>query len=87
MMDNRGQTIGIVRFFAALILGAPLAYFALRISTPLLDRASEESAGTAAAPASGWLMTFGENIVLIFLLVSFFGLIALAIFQRRVSGA
>lgn len=85
-MDTRGQTIGYVRFFAALIIGGMLAFFAAKVTSPILNRASEQSAGTAAEPASGWLITFGDNMVVIFLLVSFFGLIALAIFQRRVTG-
>lgn len=85
-MDNRAQSIGIIRFFAALALGAALSFFAVKVTTPILDRASTQSAGTAAAPASSWLTTFGENIVLIFLLVSFFGLIVLSVYQRRVRG-
>ena len=86
MMDDRGQPIGIDRFFAALVIGAMLSFFAIKVTTPILDRAGEQSAGTAAEPATGWLTTFGEYSVLIFLLVSFFGLVVLAIFQRRVTG-
>jgi hypothetical protein len=85
-MDNRGQTIGIVRFFAALVIGGFLSYFVYELTSPILDRASEQSAGTAAAPATTWLTQLGDNLVLVYLLVSFFGLIALAIFQRRVTG-
>jgi len=85
-MDTRGQTIGFVRFFASLIIGAILSFFAIKVTSPILDRAAEQSTGTAAAPASNWLSTIGSNLVLVFLLVAFFGLIALAVFQRRVTG-
>jgi hypothetical protein len=83
-MNNRGQ-IGIVRFFAALILGAALVYLVTQVTEPLLERAGEQSAGTAAAPATQWLTTGGDYLLLIFLLISFFGLISLAIYQRGVG--
>lgn len=81
MADSRAQ-IGIVRFFAALVVGAFLAFLVNKVTQPLLDRAATESAGTAAAPATTWLSTGGDYLVVIFLLISFFGLIALAIYQR-----
>lgn len=83
-MDNRAQ-IGIVRFFAALGVGAILSFLALQVTNPLLERAGEASAGTAAAPATTWLTTGGEYLVVIFLGISFFGMIALAIYQRGVG--
>lgn len=81
---QRGQ-IGIVRFFLGLIMGVPLVYIATQVTEPILDRAGESSADTAAAPATEWLATGGEYLLVIFLLVSFFGLIALAIYQRGVG--
>lgn len=77
--------IGIVRFFAALALGAPLAYLAVQVTDPILDRAADQSAGTAAAQTTGWLQTGGDMLVIIFLVISFFGLIALSIYQRGVG--
>lgn len=84
--DTRAQSIGIVRFFATLIIGAPLAYFAYRITEPILSRAETQAAGTQAAQTSQWLSTFGTYIVFIFLVVSFFGLVVLSLYQRRVTG-
>lgn len=84
MTDTRAQ-IGLVRFFAALVVGAFLSYFVLKVTDPILERAADQSAGTAAAPASQWLATGGDYLVVIFLVISFFGLIALAIYQRGVS--
>lgn len=83
-MNTRGQ-IGIVRFFAALGVGAILSFLVLQVTNPLLARASDQSAGTAAAPATEWLSTGGEYLVVIFLGISFFGMIALAIYQRGVG--
>lgn len=83
-MTNRAQ-VGILRFFAALVLGAPLAYFVLQITDPLLDRAADQSAGTAAEQSTQWIAAGGDYLVVIFLLISFFGLIALAIYQRGVG--
>jgi hypothetical protein len=84
MTDTRGQ-IGLVRFFAALVVGAFLSYFVLQVTDPILERASSESAGTAAAPATQWLSTGGDYLVVIFLVISFFGMIALALYQRGVG--
>lgn len=84
MTDTRAQ-IGIVRFFAALVVGAFLAFFVAQVTDPILERASSESAGTAAAPATQWLTTGGDYLVVIFLLISFFGMFALAIYQRGVG--
>lgn len=83
-MNTRAQ-IGIVRFFAALGVGAILAFLVYQVTDPLLERAAEQSAGTAAEPATGWLVTGGDYLVVIFLLISFFGMIALAIYQRGVG--
>jgi len=81
--DTRGQAIGIMRFFAALVVGAPLAYLAYRVTDPILERAETQAAGTDAAATSGWLAAFGEYMVVVFLFVSFFGLVALSLYQRE----
>jgi len=89
-MDNRAQgAIGIVRFFGTLILGAPLTYFAWKITQPLLERSQENAnaaGATKVADASGWLGSTVEYGVFIFLMVSFFGLVVYAVYQRRVVG-
>lgn len=82
--DTRGDAIGHIRFFAALALGAPLAYFALQVTDPLLERSEAAAAGTDAAQTPMWLGAFGDYLVVIFLLISFFGMIALSLYQRRV---
>jgi len=81
--DTRGQAIGILRFFAALIVGAPLAYFAYRVTEPILDKSETAAQGTDAAATAGWLSAFGEYMVVVFLFVSFFGLVALSLYQRE----
>lgn len=86
LRDTRGQSIGYVRFFAALIVGAALAFFAVQVTTPILDRAAESTQGTAAADSTSWFVTFGENLVVVFLIASFFGLLVLSVYQRRVTG-
>lgn len=82
--DTRADAVGILRFFAALALGAPLAFFALKVTDPILERSEAAAAGTDAANTSMWLGAFGEYLVVIFLLISFFGLVALSLYQRRV---
>jgi len=83
--DTRAQAVGILRFFAALLLGAPLAYFAYRVTDPILSRASEGAAGTDAAMTSTWLSQFGTYLVVFFVGISFFGLVVLSLYQREVA--
>lgn len=85
-MDERAQSIGLVRFFASLIIGAPLAYFVVKVTTPILDMSKNKAAGTAAAQTPYWLADIGEYAVVIFLFVAFFGILVLALYQRRVAG-
>jgi len=80
----RGQ-IGLVRFFAALAIGAPLAYLVGRVVTPLLELSAEATADTPAEPATNWFVTINEWLIVVFLFVAFFGLLALAVYQRGVG--
>lgn len=83
--DTRGQTIGYVRFFAALLIGGALSYFVLQVTEPILDYAGEASAGTQAAQTTTWLSQYGEYMVVFFVAISFFGLIVLSLYQREVA--
>ncbi len=85
LTDTRGQPVGILRFFATLLLGAPLAYFALQVTDPILSRAGESAAGTDAAMTATWLGEFGTYLVVVFVGISFFGLVVLSLYQREVA--
>ena len=84
MTDTRAQ-VGIVRFFLALLIGAPLAYLVGQVVTPLLDHAADATAGTNAAPATQWFGTINDWLIVVFLMVAFFGLFSLAIYQRGIG--
>jgi len=85
MRGTARAQIGLVRFFATLAIGAPLAYLVGRVVTPILDMAGDATAGTEAAPATAWFTTINEWLIIVFLLIAFFGLLALAIYQRGVG--
>lgn len=83
MMDNRAQSIGIARFFLSLVAGAFVVWIVFEVTSPLLDRARETGSDERTVEATGWLTTGIDYLPLLFLLVAFFGLIALSIFQRE----
>lgn len=86
-MHTRGQagSIGIWRFFLSLIVGGILIMLALNpIAGPLLDRAANSTTNTTANQGTAWLQAGVDNMPIIFLIISFFGLIAGAVYMREV---
>lgn len=86
-MDTRGQggSIGIWRFFIALIVGGILIMMALQpVAQPLLDGSMNATTNQTANQATSWLQAGVDNMPIIFLLISFFGLIAGAVYHREV---
>lgn len=83
-MADRGQTIGIVRFFLSLIAGSFIAWMVWEVTTPILERADAAEAGQMGNEATGWITSGVEFIAIIFLGIAVFGLLILAIYQREV---
>lgn len=85
-MDNRGQSIGIVRFFLSLIAGAFMAFIVYQIANPILERADATDAGQMGNQGTVWIQSGVDFIAIVFLGIAVFGLLILAIYQREVFG-
>jgi hypothetical protein len=82
--DTRGQSIGFVHFFLSLIVGGIVVFIAWTVTDPILARSSNATTNTTANTGTMWLQTAFDYLPVVFLGISFFGLIALAIYQREV---
>lgn len=85
-MDNRAQSIGLARFILSLIVGAPVVWIVWKITDPILTGARTATNNTKANQATTWLEQGVNYMPIWFLLVAFFGIIVLAIYQRELLG-
>jgi len=83
IQDTRGQAIGIVRLFAGLIVGAVIYWVVDLATDPVLSRAANASANGTSNQGTAYLQEGVDFLPLFFLILGFFGLIALAVFQRQ----
>jgi len=82
-MDDRAQAVGIARYVLALMVGAAMMWILREISRPLLDQSMNATSNTTANTGTQWLETGISNLPIFFLGVSFFGIVALAVYQRE----
>lgn len=82
--DTRAQAMGIARFFLALGSGAIVVYIVTKVTTPLLDTAAERGSGQVATTGTDYLRQAVDFMPVAVLLVSFFGVVAAAVFAREV---
>lgn len=86
-MDTRGQggSIGIWRFFLSLIVGAALLMLALQpVADPLLAGAHNSTTNATFNQGTTWMQAGVNHMPTIFVLISFFGLIAGGVYWREV---
>lgn len=83
-MDDRAQSIGLARFFISLVIGAFIFFIVTTIREPLSKHATSMSNSQTATQGTGWLNTLIDYLPVVFLLIAFFGLLVLAIYQREV---
>jgi hypothetical protein len=81
--DTRAQPIGLARFLLGLIVGVPVIWIVYEITTPILSGARTATNSTQANQATTWLEQGINWLPIYVLLLSFFGLLVLAIFQRE----
>jgi hypothetical protein len=82
-MDARAQSIGIARYFLALIVGAIMWFILSETTDPMLDRANQTTTNSTANQATSWFSQGVQWFPIFVLLVSFFGLIVYSIFIRE----
>lgn len=82
--DTRGQSIGIARFFLSLIVAAIVGWIVELVATPVLQGTLDASNNAQANEATNWFLTGVDYLPIAFMIIAFFGLITLSIFQREV---
>jgi len=80
------DSIGILRFFLSLGVGAVMVFVAQSILTPILSKSQEYTNGTDAQTGTVWLEFGGDYLPVIFLGIAMFGFIAYSVFVRRGVG-
>lgn len=86
--DMRASATGISNFFLALLVGAIMSFLVSTIAEPLFDHVGDRTAATdeVGPQATIWLETVVTHQPTLFLIIAFFSLLALAVFQRVMSG-
>jgi TRAP-type C4-dicarboxylate transport system permease large subunit len=84
MHDRAQGSIGIARFFLALITGAILVWLTRYIAPLILGGAKETTDAPKANQATGWLQDFVDYMPILMLLLVFLGLIVFSIYSREV---
>jgi len=84
MIDDRAQSIGILRMFLSLAVGAFVVIIVREVGSPLLTKASEHGTDSTSAQGTAWLQEAVNYLPILFLGIAFFGLIAYSVFRREV---
>lgn len=82
-MDNRAQSVGLARFMLSLIAAAPITWIVWQTTGRILPGAKNATSNSSANQATTWLQQGIDYLPIWFLLVAFFGLIILSIYQRE----
>lgn len=85
-MDNRAQSIGIARYILGLIVGAVMVWIVTLITDPILSGSENATSNAAANQATTWLSQWVDWFPMLFLLISFVGIIVYSIFVRETAG-
>lgn len=84
--DTRAQSIGIARYFLTLLVGAPVVWIVWEVTGRILPGAKTATSDAQANQATTWIQQGIDYLPIWILLLSFFGLLVLAIYQREVLG-
>lgn len=85
MMDDRGQAIGISRFFLSLGVGGIVIWIVNEVTSPLFTHVQGQTAdGSAGAQGTTWLQQGVEFLPIAMLFISVFGLVAYSVYAREV---
>lgn len=82
-MDNRAQSVGLARFILSIIVGAPVVWIVWKVTDPILTGARGATNSSQANEATTWIGQGIDWLPILFLLIAFFGVIVLSIYQRE----
>lgn len=83
-MDDRAQSVGLARFVLSLIAAVPIVWIVWESTSRILPGAKAGTNHSKANQATVWIQDGIDWLPMAFLLVAFFGIIILAIYQREV---
>lgn len=86
--DTRAQSIGISNFFLALLVGAVMTWIIGAIARPVHSQMEDRTAAgdVVGLTMNDWIGAVIDNQPILFLLIAFFSLIAISIYQRQRLG-
>lgn len=84
MMDERAQSIGILRMFLGLIVGAVVTMIVREVANPILEKAGTHGTDATSSQGTAWLQEGVNYLPILFLGICFFGLIAYSVYRREV---
>jgi len=82
-MDNRAQSIGLARFFLSLLVGVPVVWIVWKVTDPILQGSKNATNNATANQATDWISQGVNWLPVWILLLSFMGIMILAIYQRE----
>ena len=86
-MDTRAQgAINISRALLALVGGGIIIWIVNEVTSPLLDHANQAGSDPVATTGTNYLTIGVNQLPLLFLMITFFGTIAYAVYSREVLG-
>lgn len=85
-MDTRGQSIGIARYFLALIVGAIMIWIVNEVTSPILSGAENSTTNATANQATMWMQDIIGYLPIAFLILGFFSLVVYSVFVREAIG-
>jgi len=84
LRDTRAQSVGLARFILSLTAGAPVIWIVWEVTSKILPGAKDATNNSKANEATTWIQQAIDYMPLWFLIVSFMGVIILAIYQREI---
>lgn len=82
---RNGQAIGVLELFASLAVAVLLLLVFRKVITPILTHGAARATDPQVQQANDWLGQLLANLELVFVLISVFGLLALAVFRSSVA--
>jgi len=83
---RNGQAIAILGLFASLAIGVLLLLVFREFIPTILEFGAERATDPQVQEANDWMGQLVNNLELVFVLISVFGLISFAVFRSRVTG-
>jgi hypothetical protein len=82
-MNQRAQSVGLVRFFGSLGAGAVIVWIVQRLTADQLDYIDQNATVSAVQQSNAWFEVLVNNLPILFLLLAAMGGLAWSVYQTR----